>query len=155
MQAPVAGRQHDAGPLLDYRNVYYQYVGATTPTQIFFKGLKAGTQDGEAWSISLDGTRIGGMGPVDGGRSGQWPYRYDVASDTIIELPTYADTAGSVTNGLVYGLTSDGGFGSGQNFRGQECRRALGPAGCELGQLEGLRSDGLFRRWANWATSRV
>ncbi|MEP0841420.1 MAG: hypothetical protein HRF43_01760 [Phycisphaerae bacterium] len=120
-RAVAARRDGSTTPApLDYRNVYYDYVGATTPSQTFFKGLKAGTSDGEAWSISLDGTKIGGMAVVDGGRSGQWPYRYDVPTDTIVELPTYPDTGGSTTNGIVYGLSADGSFASGQNFRGQE-----------------------------------
>lgn len=104
---------------LNWRNVYYQYIGATTPTQVLFKGLKAGSQDGQAWAISDDGNYLAGMAPVDG-REGNWPYRYHVASDTIVELPTYPDTGGSVNNAIVYGLSADGGFACGMNYRGVE-----------------------------------
>lgn len=42
------------------------------------------------------------------------------ASQTIVELPTFADTAGSTSNGLVYGSSQTGDFAVGMNYRGTE-----------------------------------
>ncbi|GMU20424.1 MAG: hypothetical protein AMXMBFR13_05210 [Phycisphaerae bacterium] len=107
----------DGGPMQNY---YWDYV-MPTMAQIKFKGLKAGSSDGEAWAVSLDGAKIGGYAPVDGGRAGNWPYLYDVASDTIVELPTQLAVPGFATNGIVYGLSADGRYAVGMDFtRGSE-----------------------------------
>ncbi len=119
----VAGRRDgsSANGAAGYRNTYYDYIGATTPTQTIFKGLRAGTQDGEAWAVSDDGMFIGGMSGVDD-RFGQWPYLYDVANDTIVELPTFDNSdQGRSLNGIVYDVSADGRYAVGLDFtRGME-----------------------------------
>lgn len=116
----AVGIRRDVSTGSPNQNYYWNWVGATTPSQTKFKGLKAGSFDGDPFSISLDGTKIGGMAPVDGGRAGNWPYLYDVTTDTIEELPTFPDTAGSTTNAVVYGVSPDGKWAVGQNYRGVE-----------------------------------
>jgi hypothetical protein len=114
----VGGRRDTSGGPI--QNYYWPYA-MPTMGQIKFKGLKAGSSDGEAWAISLDGTKIGGYAPVDDGRTGNWPYLYDVATDTIVELPTLMQVPGFATNGIVYGLSPDGRYAVGMDFtRGLE-----------------------------------
>lgn len=104
-------------------------------TQIvaFLNGL-AGTELGQAWAVSQDGTKVFGMSPVSGGRTGNWPFRmtvsvtpkvddptdFDIVQTGIEELPTYPDTAGSTTNAVPYGASADGDWACGMNYRGQE-----------------------------------
>lgn len=104
-------------------------------TQIvaFLNGL-AGTELGQAWAVSQDGTKVFGMSPVSGGRTGNWPFRmtvsvtpkvddptdFDIVQTGIEELPTYPDTTGSTTNAVPYGVSEDGTFAAGMNYRGQE-----------------------------------
>lgn len=112
-------RDVSGGPMQNY---YWDYALPTLAPQVKFKGLKAGSFDGEAWSVSLDGDKIGGRAPVDGGRTGFWPYLYDVSSDSIVELPTQnPNIAGFTSNGIVYGLSQDGRYAVGMDFtRGSE-----------------------------------
>ncbi|MBI4580755.1 MAG: PEP-CTERM sorting domain-containing protein, partial [Planctomycetes bacterium] len=87
----------------------------------FVNGLD-GTFLGEGFAVSGDGTRAYGMSPVSDGRPGNWPFMITNpgASQTIVELPTFPDTGGSVTNGVVYGASMDGQYASGMNYRGTE-----------------------------------
>jgi hypothetical protein len=93
------------------------WTGTGTPTPSNFNGLD-GTTAGEIWAISSDGTRIFGRSPVSDGRAGTWPYMYD--GTTIVELPTYPDTAGSTSNAVPYGASTDGRYVVGMNYRGTE-----------------------------------
>lgn len=117
----AAARSRDAANV--YRNAYYDYNPVGAPTETIYNGLD-GTPAGEAWSISANGDRLGGMSPVPldllNPRSGNWPYIYDVSLNRIVELPTFANTAGSVTNGLPYGMSADGKYAVGMNYRGAE-----------------------------------
>ncbi len=134
----VGRRKFDmGGGTFVFGNYFLQYRGtATLPslgTQFagFLPGLD-GTNAGEAWAVSQDGTKVFGLSPVTGGRPGSWPYMMTVVPNTdpltgsiptqtaIVELPTYPDTAGSVSNGRAYGCSVDGGFAVGMNYRGQE-----------------------------------
>ena len=109
----------------NYSNYKVQWLGNGTGQAVYFKGLVGGGSNlGQAWSVSMDGTKIFGMSPVSDGRVGTFPYMYDVASDTIVELPVLSLTQGSVTNGLPYGASWDGRFAVGMSYRGQE-RAAL------------------------------
>jgi len=107
----------------NYSNYKIQWLGDGTGNAVYFKGL-AGNNLGQAWSVSMDGTKIFGMSPVSDGRVGTFPYMYTVATDTIVELPVLSLTQGSVTNGLPYGASWDGRFAVGMSYRGQE-RAAL------------------------------
>lgn len=85
----------------------------------YFNGLN-GTIQGEAFGVSGDGNMVFGLSPVSDGRTGNWPYMFNRTTSAIVELPHYADTAGSVTNGVAYGATFDGRYAVGMNYRGSE-----------------------------------
>lgn len=85
----------------------------------FFPGL-AGDNRGQAWAVSNNGNKIFGMSPVTGTRTGNWPYINDVATNVTTELRTFSDTAGSTTNGNVYGASADGKWAVGMDYRGTE-----------------------------------
>ncbi|HPU34023.1 MAG TPA: hypothetical protein PK184_15105 [Phycisphaerae bacterium] len=104
-----------------------------TQSVAFLNGL-AGNELGQAWAVSQDGTKVFGMSPVSDGRSGNWPFMmtvsvtpkvgdptdFDIVRTGIQELPTYPDTTGSTTNAVPYGVSEDGTFAAGMNYRGQE-----------------------------------
>ncbi len=98
-----------------------EYNGPTTLINYFVQGL-AGNNLGEGFGVSLDGTKVVGTSPVTGGRPGNWPYiiTNPGAGQTINELPTYPDTAGSVTNGVAYHVSASGTYACGMNYRGLE-----------------------------------
>lgn len=114
----AVGRRRDSAGV-NYQNYKLTYVGGGGAAAAFFNGLD-GTVKGEAWSISNDGSKIFGYSPVLGGRTGNWPYMLDTATNAIVELPTLAGTAGSVTNGVVYGTSADGRWAVGMNYVGME-----------------------------------
>lgn len=113
----AVGRRRDANN--NYQNYILDWNGTATPAAYFVQGL-AGNNLGEAWAVSLDGTKVFGYSPVTDGRTGNWPYMRDMVNGTIVELPTAADTAGSATNGIVYGASADGRYAVGMNYRGME-----------------------------------
>jgi len=100
-------------------NYKLQYVGAGTPAAGYFKGL-AGDNRGGAWSVNDDGSKIFGMSPVSDGRTGNWPYKYDVATGTATALALLGGVKGSATNGVPYGTTDNGRFAVGMEYRGVE-----------------------------------
>jgi hypothetical protein len=112
----VGNRRGDGSNEWNYK---LQYGGAGGLAASYFTGL-AGDNRGQAWSISADGDKIFGMGPVLGGRTGNWPYMRDDSDATIVELPTQAGTAGSTTNAIPYGCSLDGNIAVGMNYLGAE-----------------------------------
>jgi hypothetical protein len=112
----VAGRRGDG---VNYWNYKLQYMGTGGLAASYFAGL-AGDNRGQAWAIAGNATKIFGMSPVTGGRTGNWPYVYDVAGATIQELPTQPGTAGSTSNALAYGASEDGTLAVGMNYTGME-----------------------------------
>ncbi|MBI4578915.1 MAG: hypothetical protein HY718_04380, partial [Planctomycetes bacterium] len=112
----VGMRKNAAGA----RQIYIvDYLGNGTGSAYFVNGLD-GTFLGEGFAVSGDGTRAYGMSPVSDGRPGNWPSMITNpgGSQTIAELPTFGDTGGSTTNGVVYGASMDGQYASGMNYRG-------------------------------------
>lgn len=104
-----------------YRNYKCQFDGDGGLSCAFFYGLHgSNVLDGTAWSVAADGSKIGGVSPVSDGRSGNWPYLSDGTPGGAIELPTYPDTGGSVSNGWVYGVSPNGDYACGHNYRGME-----------------------------------
>jgi hypothetical protein len=112
----VARRKGDG---TNYWNYKCQYQGTGGLAASYFNGL-AGDSRGEAWAISTDGAKIFGVSPVLGGRTGIWPYVYNVAGATTSELPTLPGTAGSTSNAYVYGTNADGTLAVGHNYLGAE-----------------------------------
>jgi hypothetical protein len=115
----AVGMRRDSGG--NNQNYMLTWNGTATPTATYFMGL-AGDYFGQAWAINDAGDKVFGMSPVSDGRTGNWPYMVTNpgASQTIVELPTFADTAGSTSNGLVYGSSQTGDFAVGMNYRGTE-----------------------------------
>lgn len=111
------GRRRNASNI--YQNYIIDWNGTATGSAYFVNGL-AGDLRGEAWAVSGDGNKVFGMSPVTDGRAGNWPYMRDMVAGTIVELATAANTAGSVTNGIVYGASADGRYAVGMNYRGME-----------------------------------
>ena len=104
-----------------YRNYKCQYDGDGGLSCAFFYGLHGSkVLDGTAWSAARDGSKLGGVSPVSDGRPGNWPYLSDTTPGGAIELPTYSDTAGSSSNGWVYGVGPNGDLACGMNYRGME-----------------------------------
>lgn len=114
----MAVARRDTSNTSAMQNYYYDYAGTAAPAGTKFKGLQAGTYNGEPWAVSGDGTKLGGFAPVDGGRTGNWPYLYTVAGATIAELPTLLpnNTGAYATNGIVYGLSADGEWAAGMDY---------------------------------------
>jgi hypothetical protein len=112
----AVGRRKGDGT--NYWNYKLQYVGTGTPAAAYFAGLR-GDNFGEAWSVSTNGTKIFGLSPVTGGRTGNWPYAYTVGG-SIVELATLPGTAGSVTNALPYGACDNGNWAAGMDYLGVE-----------------------------------
>ncbi len=110
------------------RNTLYDYPNSSG-TQFQFNGL-AGTLEGEAWSVSQDGTCIFGRSPISPGGTTTYGYKTVISgfksgtnSPTQIsvnQLPTSTDTAGSTSLAVPYGCTADGKYAVGMNYRGRE-----------------------------------
>lgn len=110
-----------------YQNYVLQWTGTGTPYSGYLNGLN-GTTEGQAWAISGDGNRIFGTSPVNGGRTGTWPYMavapFGVTSSpgtappsaALYELPTFPTTGGSVTNAVVYRASYDGRYAVGMDY---------------------------------------
>jgi len=96
-------------------NYKLQYNGGST-TATYFRGLAGVNTKSEAWGVSGDGTRISGWSVVSGGRSGMWGYVYDVASDTITELPTEQASTGVASNSIAYGMGPTGDLAVGMDY---------------------------------------
>jgi len=120
----AVGFRRDSGDVP--RNYILDFVDdgvAGNANATMFDGLAgAGDTRGQAWAVNGDGTRVFGMSPVSDGRSGNWPYMCTNpgAGQTIVELPTFSDTAGSTTNALPYGASASGNYAVGMNYRGME-----------------------------------
>jgi len=106
------------------KNTLYDYP-ASSGTQWQFNGL-AGTLEGEAWSVSQDGTCIFGRSPVTPGASTLYGYKTVVTAAppnsqlSIHPLPLFSDSAGSTSLAVPYGCTADGQYAVGMNYRGRE-----------------------------------
>lgn len=110
------------------RNNYaLDWNGSGAAANWFFSGLSPGSNAGEAFSISADGTMVFGHSPVNDGRSGNWGYKAELATNapgtvlSIRELPSFPDTTGASGSAAVpYGCTGDGRYAVGMSFRGAE-----------------------------------
>ncbi len=107
------------------QNAWYTggaYAGGADATETFFSGLD-GTLVGEAWSVSLDGSLIGGRSPVSDGRTGDYPYVYDLGggeSWTIAELPIDPAAENYTNNAVVYGMGPNNDWACGMMYPGME-----------------------------------
>lgn len=126
----VGMRRDSSGQQQNYI-VQWNGPGGGTAIATYFKALNAASTAsatspyyGQAWAVNDAGTKIFGMSPVTDGRTGNWPYIYDVATATATELKTFPNTGGSSTNALPYCSSQSGDFAAGQIYRGTE-RAAL------------------------------
>jgi hypothetical protein len=111
---------------------YFVSGGGNVGGQKWINGLRANAgggenRNGQLWAVSANSTLTdnvaGGYSPVDGGRAGLWPFIVtDFNADvddtgTPVELPTIDDSiAGFATNGIVYGLSTDGRYAVGMDY---------------------------------------
>lgn len=112
----AVGRRRPGGTNLNWM---VSWNASGTATEQYFLGL-AGDARGEAWAISLDGTKVFGYSPVSDGRTGVWAYVHDVATGVTTELPNLGGTARDGINGAgaqaVYGASADGRYAVGRDF---------------------------------------
>ena len=103
------------------RNYMLTWNGTGTPSPVFFNGL-AGTDSGEAMSVSADGNTIFGRSRTVSDASNFYGYKVvnPGASQTINALPEFGDTGGSTSRTIPYGCTADGQYAVGLDYRGQE-----------------------------------
>ncbi len=118
----VGSRQNAAGST---RNNWILDWNAVQPAQTFFKGLVADApnNEGEAWSVSADGSVIFGISPLLASNAVKYGYRATFSGTTetgIARLPEFADTGGSDTRCWPFGCTPDGNYAVGMNYRGLE-----------------------------------
>ncbi len=110
----AVGQRKQSGIRMNYM---LTWNGTGTPSPVFFPGLD-GTTNGEAFSVSADGNTIFGRSTVSG-----TIYGYKVinpgASQTINQLPTFPDVAGTTTC-APYGCSADGNFAVGMGYRSTE-----------------------------------
>lgn len=103
------------------RNYVLDWNGSGTPTQWFLHGLD-GSNEGEAFAVSADGTTIFGRSPASG-----TVYGYKLEVTTAVpgvqistnRLPNFPDVAGNNTC-CPYGCTADGKYAVGMSYRGLE-----------------------------------
>jgi hypothetical protein len=95
----------------------------------FLIGL-AGSDSGEAHSISADGNTVFGRSKTVSDPNNYYAFKTTFSGGaggingttqgSVDALPEYSDTAGSVTRAVPYGCTADGLYAVGMNYRGQE-----------------------------------
>lgn len=139
------------GPSTATRRLYVlQWSGLGTPYNWFFTGLD-GTDTGQAFSVSADGTKVFGIShSFEDGGSAFWGFKAyltnglppsndpnnpdAVARQTEIpsfihKLPDYPDTVTTGNRCVPYGCSADGRYAVGMNNRGGEERAALWDTG--------------------------
>lgn len=112
----AVGRARTVSGSSVYRNYTLQYTGTGTPTAGTFNGLD-GTNAGEAWAISGDGTQIFGWSPTAALPGSLLPYKYTVGG-AITALPLLPGTTGSTSLGLAYGASEHGDYAVGYDYVG-------------------------------------
>lgn len=107
------------------KNNYILDYPPSSATAANFKGL-SGTNAGQAFSVSADGTRIFGQSPIEVGGTIFHGYKAVVTAaipgvqSSVDPLPNFNDTGGSVSLAVPYGCTADGKYAVGMNYRGIE-----------------------------------
>ena len=98
-----------------YNNYKCQFDGDGGLAASWFPGMKAGSNEGQAWAISNDGTRAGGWGPTDADSSNNYPYVYTFGDAQAVELPNLGGPSGG-KSGIVYGLSANGDYAVGRDY---------------------------------------
>lgn len=117
----VGFRKSDGTNQCNYKGQYDGDGGLSATTN--WTGLD-GTIKGEAWAIAGNGTKIFGRSPATG-KTGFWPYVYDVATGVTTALPTANPSATNASNGIVYGASYDGRYAVGMDYTAAGMEKAV------------------------------